>query len=32
MYELLSHGVVGIARKIVEVVAEHARRAFKGGV
>ena len=30
MYELLSHGAMGIARKIGEVVIEHARRAFKG--
>jgi hypothetical protein len=30
MYEPLSHGAMGIARKIGEVVAEHARRAFKG--
>ena len=30
MYEPLSHGAMGIARKIGEVVVEHARRAFKG--
>ena len=30
MYELLSHGALGIARKIGEVVAEPARRACKG--
>ena len=30
MYEPLSHGAMGIARKIGGVVVEHARRAFKG--